>query len=145
MTETDPCDGWICPAPRGYYWPITERDLPITMEGFEPRTAPPILAKFLTNIQTDWSFWTHDLDWTLESGPNEAPSSIDVLIPYSYRGATPDSWTEPGDPAEVEIGTPWFVDNSGARCEVSLIQAEYDRIETWIYENPPEVDFYDDY
>jgi hypothetical protein len=141
----DPCDGWVRPAPRGYYWPVTEREHAVCMEGFEPRTATPILAKFLTDIQTDWSHWSYDTDWTLESGPDEAPSSVDIVVPYNYRGSTPDSWTEPGDPAEVETGTPWFVDDSGARCEVNLIEAERERIETWIYENPPDPDYPEDW
>lgn len=144
--STDPCDGWQRDARNGRYWPAERPELP-SMEGFDHRATPPVLAKFLTYIRTDWHHWSHGKDWTLESGPDSAPSSIDVVVPYSYRGPTSDSWTsyggQPGDPAEVEIGTAWFLDDAGVRCEVNLFGAEADRVETWIYENPPDDD-YDD-
>lgn len=104
----------------------------------------PVFAKFLPYVKTDFSHYSHDLDWTLESGPDEAPSCIDIVIPYNYRWSTPDCYWQPGDPAEHECGTPWFLDESGIYCEVSLAANEQERIDNWIMENPPEVPCYDD-
>lgn len=146
---SDPCDGWNWSWPANGYPVRADRSDPVSIEGFIPRDlSREVLPRFafaMPYVRTDWSHWHHDLDWTLESGPAEAPSSIDIVVPYSYRGGTPDTHWQPGDPAEVEIGTPWFVDDKGIRCEVNLTQAEYDRIERWIYENPPEPDYGDDY
>lgn len=156
LALADPCDGWpwrwpgrTCPA----LWAAANHGpSPVpTMEGFDPRDVTPdrpALFRFLLHVDTDRHHWPHSTDWTLESGPDDAPSSVDIVVPYSYRGATADSWTsyggQPGDSAEVETGVPWFVQD-GARCEVNLTAAELERVETWIYENPPEPDYGDDW
>lgn len=153
MLGYDPCDGWPCfwptHATRGY---AADRRDPLSVEGFVPRELPreiaPAFATLLPFVRTDWSHWSHSADWTLESGPDVAPSSIDIVVPYSYSPGSGPSWTnyggDPGDPAEVEIGTPWYVQD-GARCEVNLTAAECERVETWIHENPPEPDYGDDW
>lgn len=143
----DPCDGWQRPAySTGYYYPAERAD-PVCLEGFTPETATPILAKFLPFVRTDFHHWSHDTDWTLESGPEDAPSSIDIVIPYNYRGGSHDYFAggcwNPGDSAEVETGTPWFIDETGTYCEVNLLEPETERVETWIYENPPSDDYYE--
>lgn len=148
--QSDPCDGWPRSTPYGLGHVVipADRAEPATMEDFEPRTATGRLATFLPYIRTDWAHWSRDTDWTLESGPDAAPSSIDIVVPYSYSPGTCDSWTsyggQPGDPPEVETGTPWFTNEDGARCEVNLLPAEQERVEMWIYENPPDDDYYDE-
>lgn len=145
---SDPCDGWPWAWPANGYRMAADRAQPITVEDFVPRDLPaelrPAFGKLMPFVCTDWSHWQHDLDWTLESGPDLAPSCIDIVIPYNYRGSTPDSYWQPGDPAEAETGIPWFIDDDGVRCEVNLIEAERERAETYIYENPPSEDYYDD-
>lgn len=144
---SDPCDGWpYAPAwmARGYHYPADRGDA-LSIEDFPLRPAPPIFAKFLPYVRTDFQHWSYGLDWSLESGPDEAPALTEIYVPYNYRGRTPDSWTQPGDPAEVETGVPWFLDETGARCEVTLTEAEQGRVEAHIYENPPCEDYYDDY
>lgn len=147
----DPCDGWTYCVPYGLGrgWMAADRREPVSIEGFDIRTATPKLATFLNRIQTDWSHWSSYVDWTLESGPDEAPSCIEIEVPYSLSGGGPDYFMggcwNPGDPLEIETGTAWFVDEDGCRCEVVLLQAETDRVETWIAENPPEPDYGDDY
>lgn len=92
-----------------------------------------------------------DLSWTLESGPEDAPSVLELSIDYRFRFGTPDSWTEPGDPPEAEIEAATFgVENPEAKYgfdffEVSLLPAEEERVLNHIYENPPEPDYGDDY
>ncbi|MET0439166.1 MAG: hypothetical protein ABW043_16905 [Devosia sp.] len=141
----NPCDEWPWAWPSNGYAFRADRRQPITIEGFIPRELPrdlaPRFATLLPFVQTDWAHYSHDLDWTLESGPEDAPSSIDIVVPYNYRWATPDSYWQPGDPAECELGTPWFVDADGVRCEVNLTAAEADRVELYIAENPPEPDY----
>lgn len=145
----DPCDSWQYPAANPRYVYLAVRPDIVCFEGFTPQNATPDLAKFLPFVRTDFGHWSHDLEWTLESGPDDAPSSIDILIPYNYRGATADSWTnyggQPGDPAEVETGTAMYFNAAGEWCEVNLTEAETERVELHIYENPPEVDFGDDW
>lgn len=147
--ETDPCDGWQRAAGRGYIWPAERHD-PVCLEGFSLETATPVLAKFLMEIKTDFARWSHDADWTLESGPDDAPSSIEIMVPYNYSGGGPDYFAfgcwNPGDDPEVETGTPWFVDDAGQFHEVNLTEAERERVETWICENPPaDPDYGDDW
>ena len=143
----DPCDGW--PYGLGRRWFPADRAELVTMEGFEPRTATPKLAVFLNHIQTDWSHWSSYTDWTLESGPDEAPTCIDIEVPYNYRGGGHDYFAggcwNPGDDPEVEIGVAWFIDEQGHRCELVLLEPETERVETWIYENPPDYDYGDDW
>jgi hypothetical protein len=143
IPQDDPCDGWPWAWPRtGYRWPA-DRKSPDTFEGFEIRPAQPVIAKFLPYVKSDFAHWRYDLDWTLESGPDSAPSSIDIVIPYNYSHGTSDSYMQPGDPPEHECGTPWFVNEHGQHCEVSLTSAEWERVDTWISENPPEEPYYD--
>ncbi|MDH7638926.1 hypothetical protein [Sphingomonas oryzagri] len=159
---SDPCDhdhwwevptmpGGVCRHVGPYvYAPRASLPQPApTMEDFDHRKTEGRLIAFLRTLQTDFHHWSHDLDWTLESGPDEAPSSIDIVVPYSFSGGCNDYFAggcwNPGDPAEVEIGTPWFVDDAGIRCEVNLTAAEIERIELHILENPPEIDFPEDY
>lgn len=158
---SDPCDhehwweiptmpGGVCHVGPYVYVPRASLPKPSpTMEGFDHQKVDGRLIFFLRNWQTDFHHWPHDLDWTLESGPDEAPSSIDIVVPYSYYGGCGDyfaggCWNS-GDPSEVETGTPWFVDDSGARCEVNLTEAEREKIELHISKNPPEPDYGDDY
>jgi len=90
-----------------------------------------------------------DLSWTLESGPEDAPCVLEIEVPYTYRGGGTDYFAggcwNPGDAAEVELDTAWFVNDDGERCEVDLLEAEYEKVEQHIYENPPEPDYGDDY
>ena len=144
----DPCDGWSSqPAWSRLVW-APERPEPVCLEGFTPQTATPVLAKFLLGIRTDWHHWSYELDWTLESGPDDAPSSIEIGIPYRYSGGSGDYFAggcwNPGDPVEVEVGVAYFLDECGVRCEVNLTEAEMARVELHIAENPPEPDYGDD-
>jgi hypothetical protein len=146
----DPCDGWQYPAANPRYVYLADRPQIVCFEGFTPQNATPDLAKFLPFVRTDFSHWSHDLEWTLESGPDDAPSSVDVLIPYNYRGGSADTYSPifgavGGDAAEVEIGTAMYFNAAGEWCEVNLTEAETERVETWIHENPPEVDSGDDW
>jgi len=161
MSACDPCDYasyWEVPTiPGGVqhvgpYVYVPRASLPDaapTMEGFDHRKADGKLTFFLRTLQTDWHHWPHDLDWTLESGPDEAPSSIDIVVPYRYYDGCSDYFAggcwNPGDSPEVETGTPWFFDDMGRRCEVNLTETERARIETYIAENPPEPDYGEDY
>lgn len=161
MTCCDPCDYahfWEVPTlPSGVqhvgpYVYVGRASLPASvpsMEGFDHTKAEGKLTHFLRSLQTDFHHWSYDLDWTLESGPDEAPSSVDIVVPYSYYGGCNDYFAfgcwNPGDAPEVETGTPWFVDDNGVRCEVNLTEAERERIETYIAENPPEPDCGEDY
>lgn len=144
----DPCDGWQLPATRGYYYPAVRPEL-VCIEGFTPENATPILAKFLPFVRTDWHRWQSDTSWTLESGPDDAPSCIEIEVPYNYSGGSSDFFAggcwNPGDSPEVETGTAWFIDDDGVRCEVNLLPAETERVENWIAENPPEPDYGDDW
>lgn len=124
-----------------YHYPADRGDV-LSMEAFPSDKALPLFANFLPWVKTDFHRWSYDLDWTLESGPDEAPDVTEICVPYNYRGPTPDSWAEPGDAAELEIGTPWFVDANGVHCEVSLTDAEHERVEAHIHDNPPD-DRYD--
>jgi len=149
---TDPCDGWSWRWPANGYPMAADRALPMCIEGFDPRdvTADHVeLAAFLPYVRTDWSHWGLGLDWTLESGPDDAPSCLEIEVPYSYRGGGPDYFAggcwNPGDPVEVETGVAWFVNEHGERGEVSLLQPETERVELHIAENPPEPDYGDDY
>ncbi len=146
----DPCDSW--PLHRNYagaLYRIKPTPEVQCFEGFEVQSIPPVLAKFLPFVRTDFHRWQHDLDWTLESGPDDAPSSIDIVIPYNYSGGGSDYFAggcwNPGDSAEVETGTAMYFNEAGEWCEVNLTEAERERVETWIYENPPELDYGDDY
>ena len=146
---TDPCDSWPWAWPSNGYRMAADRRQPVCVEGFDPRDATPVLATFLPYVRTDYAHWSHDLDWTLESGPDEAPSSIEIVVPYDYRPGGSDYFAggcwNPGDPAEVETGQPWFVNDAGQRCEVSLVEPEWERIDTYIYENPPDDDYPEDW
>jgi hypothetical protein len=150
MIGLDPCDGWQRSSERNPWliWPAERAD-PVCLEGFTPQTATPVLAKFLRGIRTDWHRWANELDWTLESGPDEAPSCVDICVPYSFSGGGHDYFAggcwNPGDPVEVETGTAYFIDDDGVRCEVNLTEAETARVELHIAENPPEPDFEEDY
>lgn len=148
---SQPCDEWPWAWPANGYRIPADRSQPETVEGFDPRMKAvlPVLAKFLPYVKTDFHHWSDRLDWTLESGPDEAPSCIEIEVPYSYYGGCNDYFAfgcwNPGDPPEVECGQPWFVNEDGQRCEVSLLPDVWERIETYIYENPPEPDYGDDY
>jgi hypothetical protein len=148
---TDPCDSWPYHVPYGLGRGVipADRSELVTLENFEARTATPKLAVFLNHIRTDWSHWRSSVDWTLESGPDDAPSSIEIEVPYSLSGGGSDYFMggcwHPGDPLEIETGTAWFIDETGARCEVVLLEPEYQRVELHIAENPPESDFGDDW
>jgi hypothetical protein len=149
IAGNDPCDGWPWAWPlTGYRWQA-DRAQPICLEGFDPREASPKLATFLPYVRTDYHHYSYGVDWTLESGPDDAPACLDIYVPYSYSGGCSDYFAfgcwNPGDPPEVELGQPWFVNDEGQHCEVSLLPGEYDRIELYVHENPPEVDFHDDY
>jgi hypothetical protein len=161
MTCCDPCDyahAWEVPTipggvtHTGPYVYVPRASLPASpasMEGFDPTTAEGKLTLFLRRLQTDFHHWSYDTDWTLESGPAEAPSCIDIVVPYSYYGGCNDYFAggcwNPGDAPEVETGVAWFVDDDGIHCEVSLLPPEQERIDTWIAEHPPEPDYGDDY
>lgn len=149
--RTDPCDGWqYSPSWNSRLVYLAERPELVTMEGFEPRTATPVLGQFLPFVRTDWHRWSHDLEWTLECGPEDAPASIDILIPYNYSGGSSDSYSPMfgatgGDPVEVEVGTAMYFNDAREWCEVNLTDAERERVELHIAENPPEPDYGDDY
>lgn len=121
------------------------------MEGFTPQTATPVLAQFLRCIRTDFHHWQYELEWTLESGPEDAPSSIEIVVPYSYSGGSSDSFNrylgawEPGDSPEAEIGVAQYYGDDGQWHEVNLLEAETDRVIQYIHENPPEPDYGDDW
>jgi hypothetical protein len=99
-------------------------------------------------MQTDVGRWPSSLDWTLESGPDEAPCVVDVVVPYRCSGGGSDYFAygcwNAGDPLEVELGTAWFIED-GALVEVNLTEAECERVQNHVCENPPEDDFEDDY
>lgn len=148
-----PCDGW--PWARSRAWPsnryqfAADRKEPLSIEGLDPREATPALGLFLPYVRTDYDHWSNSLDWTLESGPDGVPASVEIVVPYSYSPGCGDYFAggcwNPGDPPEVETGQPWFVNEAGERCEVSLLEAEQEPVGTYIYENPPEPDYGDDY
>lgn len=149
---TDPCDGWPWAYPSNGYRLSADRSEPVCLEGFHPRDVTPqraVLGTFLPFVRTDYAHWSNDLDWTLESGPDDAPSSIEIVVPYDYRGGCHDYFAggcwNPGDPPEVETGQPWFVNDAGQRCEVSLLEPEQERVEAHIYGNPPDDDYPEDY
>lgn len=96
------------------------------------------------SMRTDFAHWPRELQWTLEGGPDDAPFSIDIEVPYSIRFGSLPSWTDPGDPDEIETGTPWYVAD-GVLIELELTPAERERVELHIAENPPEPDYGDDY
>jgi hypothetical protein len=108
------------------------------------RTIRVTLPKIDLSMQTDRHLWQHETDWTLESGPDDAPSSIDITVPFDYRYGSPPSYWDPGAAPEIETGTPFYFDGT-VLVEVNLIDAERDRVETWIAENPPEPDYGDDW
>lgn len=117
-------------------------------EGFEVSQVTPTLARFLPFVRTDYHRWQHDLEWTLESGPDDAPSSVDIIVPYNFSGGCGDYFAggcwNPGDPSEVETGTAMYFNDHGEWCEVNLTDVERERVELYIYENPPEPDYGDD-
>ena len=161
MTCCDPCDyahAWEVPTiPGGVqhvgpYVYVPRASFPAaapSMEGFDHTKAEGKLTFFLRSLRTDFGHWSHELDWTLESGPDDAPSSIEIGVPYSYYGGCDDYFAggcwNPGDGVEIEIGTAYFIDADGVRCEVNLTEAEVARIEQHIAENPPEPDYGEDY
>lgn len=77
----------------------------------------------------------YDITWTIERGEE----SFDILVEYTYKFGTPDSWTEPGDPPEVEIQSVTYGD-----LPFTLTDEEEEKITLYIYENPPEDDYYPD-
>lgn len=85
----------------------------------------------------------YELDWTLESGPDEAPSSIDIAVVYNYYPGADPSWTSYGDGPEIEIETASY-EMHGEIFTLTIISPEDEKICTYISENPPDDDYYDD-
>ena len=89
---------------------------------------------------------THSIDWTLESGPEDAPNVLEVTIQYSFRWGSLDSWYEPGDPPEAEIEEVYYepptpnAPQEPGYYELSLTPAEEQKVLDHIYQNPPEPD-----
>jgi hypothetical protein len=156
---TDPCDYahyWSVPTIPGgvigqyVYVPRASLHVaPPCMEDFDHTKAEGRLTFFLRTLRTDFHRWSHELDWTLESGPPDAPSSIEIGVPYSYSEGCDDYFAggcwNPGDPIEIETGLAYFIDENGVRSEVCLLEPEQERVQLHIAENPPEPDYGDDY
>lgn len=150
---TDPCDVWP------YRWPDYSTRMhpghpphPVTMEGFGKADIVPAhveLFAFAREVRTDLGHWPSYLDWTLESGPDDAPCVVEIKVPYRISGGGSDYFAggcwNPGDPLEIEMGTAWFLNDHGTRCEVNLLDPESERVELHIAENPDEPDYGDCY
>lgn len=93
---------------------------------------------------------TFNTEWTMERGEDDA---FDVCIDYTYRGGSPahyGSLTYPGhpeEPGEVEIVSVWRKSDEhlSDAPELILTDAEREKIEMWILENPPEPDYPEDW
>lgn len=93
---------------------------------------------------------TYNTEWTIERGEEDA---FDVCVDYTYHAGRPAHYGSlsypghPADPDEVEIVSVWRKadENDPNAPEFPLTDAEMERIELWILENPPEPDYGDDY
>jgi hypothetical protein len=71
---------------------------------------------------------------------------MECEVEYKYSWGSPDSYWEPGDPPEAEVQNVWGVDSNNEKpIELSLTPAEEERFLEWIYQNPPEPDYGDDW
>lgn len=93
---------------------------------------------------------SYDLEWTLEMIGDGLPDglAVEVMVDYDYRFGCGPSWEHPGDPDEIEITAVKVGHHIGPgpydfRWDpLSLVPDEYDRVETYIINNPPDDDYY---
>ena len=93
---------------------------------------------------------THYLEWTIERGEE----ATEICVDYEYHAvgcsAHYGSLTYPGHPAEpdeVEIVNVWRKSDEDMpkAPAFELTDEEYEKIENWILQNPPEPDYSGDY
>jgi hypothetical protein len=93
---------------------------------------------------------THNTEWTIERDGQDA---FDVCVDYTYRSGSPahyGSLTYPGhpeEPGEVEIEHVWRKSDEHLpdAPEFELTDAEREKLELWLLENPPEPDYQEDF
>jgi hypothetical protein len=76
--------------------------------------------------------------WTIERGEE----TFEIEIEGSYRFGSPATWTDPADLDEFEIYSISFLED---QLPFQLTKKEEQKIYDWVYENPPEEDYPDDY
>ena len=82
--------------------------------------------------------------WTIERGETD----IDVIVLYQFCAGRPAKLyglpenCYPAEPDEVHVESVWLDD--ARNVEINLTDDEYEAIETWILENPPEPDYPED-
>lgn len=79
----------------------------------------------------------HSFDWTIEREDADGNGlCYEIEVEGTWRSGSPGSYWEPPDPDEFEIEAV-----HGLPDGITLTDEEYQKIELWAYENPPEPDY----